>query len=96
MDALADGKKQLKDIKDEELPEELKKMSLKEREEYVAKKKEEREKIQKEIQELSQKRKEYIAEKRREEAKTDQENTLDAAVIKAIRMQAEKKKFDLE
>jgi hypothetical protein len=97
VDALADGKKQLKDIKDEELPEELKKMSLKEREEYVAKKKAERETIQKEIQDLSQKRKEYIAEKRREEAKaTGQASTLDAAVIKAIRTQAEKKKFNLE
>lgn len=97
IDAIADGKKQLKDIKDEELPEELKKMSLKEREEFVAKKKADREKIQKEIQDLSQKRKEYIAEKRREEAKTtDKDNTLDAAVIKAIRTQAEKKKFELE
>lgn len=96
IDSLADGKKQLKDIKDEELPEELKKMSLKEREEFVTKKKEARDKIQKEIQDLSQKRKEYIAEKRREEAKTDQASTLDAAVIKAIRTQAEKKKFNLE
>ena len=71
-------------------------MSLKEREEFVTKKKEERDKIQKEIQDLSQKRKEYIAEKRREEAKSDQASTLDAAVIKAIRTQAEKKKFNLE
>jgi hypothetical protein len=99
VDAIADGKAKLKDIKEEELPEELKKMSLEEREEYIGKKKAEREKIQKEIQDLSEKRKEYIAEKRREEAeKTDKEkpDTLDAAVIKAIRQQAEKKKFNLE
>ncbi len=99
VDALADGKVKLKDIKDEELPAELKKMSPKDREVYIAKKKTEREKIQKEIQDLSRKRNEYIAKKRREEAeKTSQTkpDTLDAAVIKAIRVQAEKKKFDVK
>ena len=99
VDALADGKVKLKDIKTEELPDELKKMSLEDREAFIEKKSAEREKIQKEIQELSEKRKEYIAEKRREEAEKTgkaEADTLDAAVIKAIRKQAEKKKFDLE
>ncbi len=99
VNALADGKVKLKDVKDEELPEELKKMSLKEREAYIEKKKSEREKIQKEIQELSQKRKEYIAKKEREEAEKSGQgkaNTLDAAVIQAIRDQAKKKKFELK
>lgn len=99
VDALADGKVKLKDIKDSELPDELKKMSLEERKKHIEKKKGEREKIQKEIQELSQKRKEFIAKKRREEAEKSNEakaDTLDAAVIKAIRSQAEKKKFDLK
>ena len=99
VDALADGKMKLKDIKDKELPEELQKMSLKEREAYIEKKKAEREKIQKEIQELSQKRKEYIAKKEREEAEKSgkgKANTLDAAVIQAIRDQAKKKKFELK
>ena len=99
VDALADGKVKLAEIKEEELPDELKKLSLKEREEHIAKKKVEREKIQKEIQDLSEKRKEYIAKKRREEAEAqgqNAENTLDTAVIKAIRTQAEKKKFNLE
>ncbi|MCA9068390.1 MAG: hypothetical protein KDA84_05685, partial [Planctomycetaceae bacterium] len=99
VDALADGKVKLKDIKESELPEKLQKMSLEERQKYIETQKAEREKIQKEIQELSQQRKEYIAKKRREEAeKSDKEqaDTLDAAVIKAIRSQAEKKKFDLK
>lgn len=99
VDALADGKVKLKDIKDEDVPKELQKMSLGERESYIEKKKAEREKIQKEIQELSQKRKEFIAKKRREEAeKSGQEkaDTLDAAVIQVIRSQAGKKKFDLK
>ena len=99
VDEIANGKVKLAEIKDEELPDELKKLSPKEREEYIAKKKEEREKVQKEIQDLSQKRKEYIAKKRREEADAegkDKANTLDAAVIKAIRTQAEKKKFEVE
>ncbi len=99
VNALADGKVKLKDVKDEELPEELKKMSLKEREAYIEKKKTEREKIQKEIQQLGQKRKEYIAKKQREEAEKSgkgEVNTLDAAVIQALRDQAKKKKFELK
>ncbi len=99
VDAIADGKVKLKDVKDDQLPDELKKLSLKEREAHIEKKKTEREKIQKEIQELSAKRKAYIANKRKEEAEktnTKQPDTLDAAVIKAIRSQAEKKKFNLE
>lgn len=99
VDALADGKVKLKDIQDEQLPEKLKKMSLKERDAYVKKKKAEREKIQKEIRKLSEKRKEYIAKKHREQAEQagkDKADTLDAAVIQSIRDQAKKKKFDLE
>ncbi len=99
IDALADGQVKLGEIKDDELPEDLKKLSPKEREDYIAKKKEEREKIQKEIQELTEKRKEYIAKKRKEEAEAqgkDQTNTLDTAIIQAIRTQAKKKQFEVD
>ena len=49
----------------------------------------ERETIQKEINELNEARRKYVAEKMEESG----DNTLDAAMIKAIRVQAEAKNF---
>ncbi len=92
VDALANKKVKLKDIKEEALPQELKKLNKKEREVYVAKKQKERTAIQNKIQELSKKRNHYIAEQRKKEASKKGE-TFDTAVIKAIRIQAAKKKF---
>ena len=75
---------------EEELPEELKGKTVDERKEYIQEKKQEREKIQKQIKKLNKEREEYLKEKRKENAKN---KTLDSAVIKAIRKQAEKKDF---
>ncbi len=57
---------------------------------YVKQKNAEREKIQKEIQGLNKKRTAYITEKRKA---SSSEETLDSAMIKAIKKQAEKKKY---
>ena len=72
------------------LPKELQNKSTEELKVYVKEKSDERKKIQKEIQELNKKRATYIAEKRKS---SSSEETLDSAMIKAIKKQAEKKNY---
>lgn len=76
-------------IEKEALPEELKGKSKKEMESYIALKTSERNKIQKEIQELNKKREAYIAKNRSEENNGELEN----AMLKAIKSQASAKNF---
>ncbi|MDB6006427.1 MAG: hypothetical protein JWR15_3414 [Prosthecobacter sp.] len=75
-------------IKEADLPEEMKKMSLEERKAYLEKKTAEREEIQKKVLALNKEREAYVATKRKESSKAD---TLDTAMSKALRAQAEKK-----
>lgn len=72
------------------LPKELQNKSTEELKAYVKKQRTKREKIQKEIQELNKKRTAYITEKRKA---SSSEETLDSAMIKAIKKQAEKKNY---
>jgi len=90
VDAQKEGKLNIERIKKEELPNEMKKMTLQERKDYLKKKKIEREKIQTEIKALKIKRNKYIANKRKNKVK---EITLDSVIINAVKTQAEKKKF---
>lgn len=94
VDALAAGKVKLEEIKDEELPDEVRKLKPEERKEYVEKKQEERKKLQEEIKSLSEQRNKYIAEERKKQAKGDAGDTLDAALIKSIKDQAAKRKYE--
>lgn len=75
-------------IKEADLPEEMKKMTVDERKDYLAKKTAERAEIQQKVLELNKQREAYVSAKRKESAKTD---TLDTAMVKALRTQAEKK-----
>lgn len=75
-------------VKEADLPEEMKKMTVEERKDYLAKKTAERAEIQKKVLELNKQREAYVTTKRKESAKTD---TLDTAMVKALRTQAEKK-----
>lgn len=75
-------------VKDADLPEEMKKMTVEERQAYLVKKTTEREEIQKKVLTLNKEREAYVASQRKESAKTD---TLDTAMTKALRAQAEKK-----
>jgi hypothetical protein len=75
------------------LPEELKNKSTAELEAYVKKQSMARIEIQKEIQELNKKRTKYITEKKKE---TSSEETLDSAMMKAIKNQAKKKNYTWE
>ncbi|MCK8482164.1 vWA domain-containing protein [Psychroserpens algicola] len=75
-------------LKKEELPKELKGKSISEIKAYVAKKRQERETIQKDILELNEKRRAYIKAQQ-----TTDDNGLENAMIKAIKTQAKQKKY---
>ena len=85
-----EGGKKLKDVEEDELPEELKKMTGEERETFVAEKIEERKKISGEMAELSKQRGEFIKKKLAED-KDGVKDSFDAKVVDMIRASAEAK-----
>ena len=80
-------------IKEAELPKELQGKTKVEKEAYIAQKSQEREQIKAQIQSLNQKRILFISEKQKESGNT---NSLDAAMLKAIKEQATRKHFTFE
>ncbi len=80
-------------IKEKYLPEEMKKMDKKQREEYILLKQKEREKIKAEINPLDAKRRKYVAEERKKSAV---KNTLDEVMLKAVRELALEKNYTFE
>ncbi len=90
VDAEKEGKVKVDELKEEELPKEMQKMTMTERKEYLDKMAKEREALQNKINQLNDERNKYVAKKMLE---NKNENTLDAVMIKAIREQAKKKNF---
>jgi len=90
VDAVKNDKVKLGEVKAAELPAELKGKTPAEIKTYVDQKAAERADIQKQIQALSVKRAEYI---KAESEKKGQTNTLNAAMVKAMRERAEKLGF---
>jgi hypothetical protein len=82
-------------IKKEQLPKEMQSMTLEQRKAFVAKKTAKRDEINKQIKSLNVKRVKYVAEKKKEMGEKD-ENSLDLAMINAIRDQAKAKNFTFE
>lgn len=93
VDAKKDGSVKIEELKDEELPEEMKKMNNEERKAYVDKMSKERENIQSKINKLNEERSKYVAQKMLE---NKNDNTLDAVMIKIIREQAKQKNYKFE
>jgi len=87
-----DGKVDLKNLKEEELPDELKKMSPKEREAYIKKKAEERKAIAAKIAELVKKRDEYLKTEMARRAKNGKGDSFDDEVGRIIHEQARRKR----
>ena len=79
------------ELKDSELPEELKGKSKSEIKSYVENKRKAREKLQNEIAALNLKRRDYVAKQNNETS-----NSLENAMIKALKSQAEKKNYSWE
>ncbi|HAY82638.1 MAG TPA: VWA domain-containing protein [Planctomycetaceae bacterium] len=91
-DACREGKVDLATIKAEQLPEVMRPMNLQQRRDYVKQMQEKRASIQKEINQLNVARKKYVAQEREKRKQQDgTAQTLDQAVITAIRSQAKGK-----
>lgn len=93
VDAVKEGKLELGEAADEEaLPEELQKMDIKERSNYVKGLAEKRETIKKEIAQLSKKRADFI----KEQQKNSKSDDLGKTIIKFISTQASSKGFTFD
>lgn len=93
VDAKKEGTIKIEELKDEELPDEMKKMSVQERKSYLDKKEKERSQIQDKINKLNDERSKYVAKKMLE---NKNDNTLDAVMIKTIREQAKNKNYKFD
>jgi hypothetical protein len=88
VDAVSDNEKVLAEIKSDDLPDEMRTMSLEQRTAYIRQKSEERAKIQAEIQSLNEKRQEYIFANISQSSK---DKMLDASMMNAIKEQGSTK-----
>lgn len=88
VDAAKDNDKIIAEIKSDDLPTEMRTMSLEQRQVYIKQKSEERTKIQVEIQSLNKKRLEYISKNTPQSSK---DKMLDESMMKAIREQGSTK-----
>jgi len=93
VDASKDDAKVIEKAREEELPKEMKGMSIQQRKDFVAAKSAERKSIQKEIQDLSVKRQQFIDANTTKEEK---EAMLDAAMMRSIKEKAKTKKMSFE
>ena len=88
VDAAKDNEKIIEQTKEEDLPNEMKEMTITERKTYIDKKAAERQKIQREIQNLNKLRQEYIS---KNTPNKKSHAMLDPAMIKAVKAQAKAK-----
>ncbi len=94
VDAVEEETVKLEDVRKKDLPEELRSLNEKELEAHVAKQHAERAQIQEKINRLNVDRKKHIAAELEKRGEGD--DSLGAAVVKAVRKQAEAKQFKFE
>lgn len=95
VDACETGKVKLEELKAEDLPESLRKLGVEERRAYVEGKAAERKGIQDKLAKLAKERETFVAGELKKLGEAG-EDTLDAAIIKAVRAQAVAKGFAFE
>ena len=93
VDAAKDRNFEISKLKTEELPVAMQKMDSAERKAFVEKNSQERAELQAKINQLNREREKYVAQRMKEATGT---NTLDAAVITAVREQSAKRNFKFE
>jgi hypothetical protein len=93
VDAAKDKNFEISKLKTEELPAEMQKMDSGERKAFIEKNSQERSELQAKINQLNREREKYVAQRMKEATGT---NTLDAAVITAVREQSAKRNFKFE
>ncbi len=96
VDATKDGTVELAKVKKEDLPDNMKKMNLKEQQEYVDTQMASRKRIQKQINDLNSERNKVVAKKRKEMIEKSGEKTLDMVLVEALRKQASAKNFKFD
>ncbi|MBI1367180.1 MAG: VWA domain-containing protein [Planctomycetes bacterium] len=96
VDALREKKIKLEEVKDADLPEAMKKMSLEERRAYVTEQQTKRQQIQEKINTLNDQRKDYVAAELKKRSEAGGEKTLDQALIESVRAQATKKHYTFD
>ncbi|MBN2376284.1 MAG: VWA domain-containing protein [Sedimentisphaerales bacterium] len=94
VDACKDGKVNLENIEAEELPQNMRDMTIAERTAYVESNTKTRTEIQQKIQQLNEQRKKYVAAEMKKQQKDT--NTLGSAIIQAVTEQAKKKNYKIE
>jgi hypothetical protein len=95
VDGLEKKAVKLEDLKEEELPAEMKGKTLEQKKEVVEANAKKRKELQAEIQKLNVEREKFIAAEQAKQTGS-KADTLDTAVIKAVREQAAKKEFKFE
>jgi len=95
VDAVTEKNVEIEKLKDEQLPENMKKMSVEERKKFVADHLAKRRAIQKQIQELNDARKKFVAAEMKKLSASG-EDTLDAAMVKSLRKQLQEKDFQFK
>lgn len=95
VDAVKEGKVKLDEVKDEDLPEAMKKMTPDERRAHVDQQLARRADLSKRIQELNAERAKYVAEQEKLQA-TEAGETFDSAAAKIVREQMKAKGFEVE
>jgi Mg-chelatase subunit ChlD len=83
-----DGKVKLENLKKEELPEEMRKLTLKEQKEHLEKLDKERTQLLKEAADLNKKREAFIKQKQAEDAKSRARDSFDNQVLQLLQRQA--------
>jgi Mg-chelatase subunit ChlD len=94
LDALEQGRVNLKDLKDEQLPEDLKGLKPEQRETLIKEKQTKRKELQKKATELVKQRDTYLETERRKQAEAGKKDAFDAKVGEMIREQSKRKGID--
>ncbi|MDX1680529.1 MAG: vWA domain-containing protein [Akkermansiaceae bacterium] len=95
VDACKDADFDWTELKDEQLPEEMRKLDLEGRKKYVAEHQAKRDAIAEKIQKLNKERREFVEEKLKEMG-DEGANTLDKVMVSTVRAQASKKGYEFE
>jgi Mg-chelatase subunit ChlD len=93
LDAIKAKQIKLEELKDDQLPEELRKLKPEERKEYLAKLEKDRAELNKEALDLDKKRADFIANEQAK-SKDKGKNAFDSEVLEILRKQAKKQKIE--
>jgi len=91
IDALDEGRIKLEDVKDEQLPEEMRAMSATQRQEHIEKLRAQRAELQAKVTDLLQQRQAYIDTERRRLAESGNGDAFDQKITEVVRAQVREK-----